>query len=183
MKTFQHRIIFEGFDNTGKSTIAAALSKRLGIPLFKNDLHDTLFAGGDVTYYHNLKVASPSLVQFMQQTWGPLDGVIMDRFIPSEYAYAMAYNRQTDYDLIWELDSKLADLDFMTILCVKKDIPNFEDEFVDAEMNNTVTNFYLDYLAESRMKSLILDTSDQDIEKQFSIISHWLRVGGRHVQK
>lgn len=168
------RLIIEGFDNTGKSTIAAALSKQYNTPVFKNKLEGRLFRGVGINYYHNLQIATPTLIQFMEDTWGTLDGIIFDRFLPSEYAYSQAYGRQTDLDLIWEFDKQLANLGFSLIICYKPNILNFTDDLVKVEMNSDVTRNFLKYSFNTRMPTLVMNTSDENTDEQVKIITGWL---------
>lgn len=171
----QVRLIIEGFDNTGKSTISKALGQTTRTPVFKNNLEGRLFRGVGINYYHNLQIGTPTLIQFMEQTWGPKQGAIFDRFLPSEFAYSQAYKRQTDFDLIWEFDQRLADLDFGLIICYKPEIKDFEDDLVKAEMNDVVSQYFLEYSLQTKMPTLILNTGDENIDAQIKSINYWLK--------
>ena len=94
-------IALEGPDRCGKSEIAAALSRHVGIPVFKNsgewftDLRDP-------SYFKNLLIYGATfLTDFLQQTGA---SVIMDRNYASEWVYSKYFNRETDDVVLRKVD-------------------------------------------------------------------------------
>ena len=59
--------------------------------------------------------------------------IIFDRNYISEYAYAKAFNRETDLALIKAFDSLYSKLNSMVIYCYKTDYKNYDDDFIDLD--------------------------------------------------
>ena len=119
------KIAFVGPDRTGKSNIAAALSEKLKVPVFKNSGEWATDLKSEDYFLGLLKFGGPFLMDFIRQTDV---SVIMDRFYPCEYAYAKAFNRETDEKTIWWLDSEFACAGGKMIFCLKKDYSGCKDD-------------------------------------------------------
>ena len=91
------KLAFIGPDMTGKSNIAAELSKRLGVPVFKNSGEWKTELNSENYFLNLLRYGGPFLMDFMKQT--DVD-VILDRFYPCELVYAEAFGRDTERSLI-----------------------------------------------------------------------------------
>lgn len=168
------RIIFEGFDNTGKSTLAKHFGSLLDLPVFKNPAEKELFNGEEFNFLTNLQYVGPFIVSFLEQTLKMRDGIIFDRFLPSEFAYSIAYRRGTDLNLLRALDNKLNDLGFVTILCYKSTYHEFIDEVVKLEMADKVNEAYIQFTEWTSMPTLFLDTTDEDLRFQTRRIVQFL---------
>ena len=86
-------IAFIGPDMTGKSNIAAELSRQTGIPVFKNSGEWNTELDSPDYFLNLLRFGGPFLMDFMKQTDA---NVILDRFYPCELVYSEAFGRETD---------------------------------------------------------------------------------------
>jgi hypothetical protein len=162
------RIILEGFDNAGKTSIAKELSRCLNIPYFKNSAEKELFAGHKYNFKENLEYVGPYILGYWEQTLG--GGIVLDRFTPSEFAYSRAYNRPTNETLIWDLDRRLSSLGFMFVFCYKTHYRSFEDNLVTLEKLQGVNDGFFEYYEKTAMNKMILDTTIENLESQISKI-------------
>ena len=162
----QKIIILEGHDQGGKSHIAAALSKELGIPVFKVQRDKYNWDKNA-----NLAYGTEQITQFIEQS---KCSVILDRFMPSDFMYSRLFDRDVDYDKIWELDLRFSQMNTLLVICYKNEenqIDDIEDkDFVNKSQYNEMTKIYRQYAAESNLKVLFLNTSDEDLENQLSLI-------------
>lgn len=105
-------MILEGPDGLGKSTFAAELSKRTGIPIYK-----PATAG---VAPENITAATSQAEDI--GAWGVILStgvdVILDRAFPSEWVYGNVYGRGADIDddLIWNMDRAAADAGVIGIM-------------------------------------------------------------------
>ena len=88
---------FVGFDRTGKSEISQALARVFDWTYFKNRNEGLRFDPNE-----NSKLAFKYETQYMCNILEQfrLNGVVLDRSIPCEYAYAKALNRDFDEELV-----------------------------------------------------------------------------------
>ena len=169
------KVAFIGPDMTGKSNIAAELSRRLSVPVFKNSGEwKTQLDSGD--YFLNLlRFGGPFLMDFIRQTDV---NVILDRFYPCELVYSEAFNRETDMKAISWLDNEFAAANGKFIICLRKDYNGLiDDVFPDdlpPEMLRQIDKLYQDFSNFTKCECLVLYTDDRDLEKQISNIIEFL---------
>ena len=99
------KVAFVGPDMTGKSNIATALSKDIGVPMFKNTNEWTTDLKSPEYFLNLLRYGGPFLMDFIGQT---NVSVILDRYYPCEYVYSIAMGRDTDIETIRYLDKKFS---------------------------------------------------------------------------
>ena len=119
------KVAFIGPDMTGKSNIAAELSRQTGIPVFKNSGEWNTELDSPDYFLNLLRYGGPFLMDFMKQT--DVD-VILDRFYPCELVYATAFNRDTDVKAISWMDKNYAAAGGKFIVCVRKDYSGLVDD-------------------------------------------------------
>lgn len=159
-------IIFEGHDKSGKSTIAAALSRQLGVPMFKVK-RDKYWWDPMV----NLLYLTEGITQFMEQTLHP---VILDRWHPSDYVYSKLFNRDISQRKINELDDRMAKLDTLIVFCFKDKASYIEDledkDFVNIDLYDRMTEYYMEYSRQTKCRTLWINTSSQKLQEQLDLI-------------
>ena len=166
--TKQKIILFEGPDKCGKTTIAKELSKFIDIPYFKFTAHDYW----DKSEYElATKFDQPFLAELLRQTG---QSIIIDRGYPSEYVYGSAYNRNPDLDLIAKLDNMFAKLNTTIVFCYKRK-HNEVDEKVNVSKYATLRNLYQSFMLVTKCNGVLLDTTDQDLNKQIKTITERLK--------
>jgi thymidylate kinase len=156
-------IILEGHDRSGKSHIAAALSKELDIPVFKvqRNKHDW-------SPEMNLKYLTEGVTQFLEQSGA---SAILDRWHPSDYMYDKLFDRPSDLNKIFDIDKRLAKLNTLLVICYKtpehyQDDPEDAD-FVNPTMYTKMTDYYMEFINNSKIKrKLVLNTSDENLNNQ-----------------
>lgn len=159
-------VIFEGHDKSGKTTIAAMLSKIANLPVFKvqrNKYH------WDSTV--NLNYLTEGITQFLEQTDA---SVILDRWHGSDYMYGQLFDRDVSQRKIFELDERLAKLDAHMIICYKDESAYIEDvedkEFITMNDYSKMTAHYREFAQKSKCKILFLNTSNENLKEQLSLI-------------
>jgi thymidylate kinase len=164
-------IILEGHDKSGKSTIAKALSAELNIPIFK--------AKREKYWWDpmvNILYFVEGIMQFIEQSG---TSVILDRWVPSDFVYSTLFKRDISFTKIWDIDSRLADLDALLVVCYKTKEAFVEDEedadFITMADYDKMTDLYREYCTLTNMnKVLFIDTSDKNITEQIKKIKNAL---------
>lgn len=173
----QRIIIFEGPDGCGKTNIAAELSRRLNIPVFKNDQEWSHFGTQDAAEYFRLtaKYSYPFALSLIRQTGL---SVIFDRAHPSEWAYSRVFNRQRCDDLISRGDELCAELGAKIIIPLRSDYSKVYDEYgVQPAHLQALDGLYREYAnSVTKCPSLLLNVDDEDLDREVSEIMNFLEV-------
>lgn len=163
-------IIFEGPDNSGKTSIAKALSAGIGIPYFKysvinknNFVHGSPDAILESGYF--------SLLLLSQMKGGD---IIIDRHYPSEYAYGQVVRKKRNIKALRKTDDVCASIKEHLIVVCYKDTDNFkEDDFVKKKYYKALKNEYIKFAKKfTRANVLLLETSDENLAKQLDAIEN-----------
>lgn len=174
------KLAFVGPDRTGKSNIAAALSKKLkdkglNVPVFKNSGEWKTDLKSEDYFLGLLQFGGPFLMDFIKQT--NVD-VIMDRFYPCEYAYAKAFNRQTDEKTVWWLDSEFACAGGKLIFCLKEDYSGCKDDVYPDDLPEeklvAIDGYYREFRKLTTCESLTLFTDDKNLDAQIDKILEFI---------
>jgi hypothetical protein len=168
-------VIFCGPDRSGKSTIAKKLAEIMGGQYYKNTDESKYFSDGGDMFRNLLEYHGPAFVSFLEQI-KINGGLVIDRFTPCEYAFATVFNRETNFQLIFDIDSRLAALDVHLIYCYKDTYENWDDDPIKFERIGQLKQAYQFYCAVTKMKCLQLETSDQNLNKQMERICTFLGV-------
>lgn len=172
MKEKQRVIIFDSPDGTGKTNIAQALSKDIGIPYFRmGSQHDNWRRGKFKTA---LEFDQTYLAEFLSQT---KTSVIIDRAYPSEWVYSRAYNRETNIEVLRQVDDMHASMGTVIIIPLRLDYRGSrEDEVVEESMLAKLHEEYLNFRTWTRCKTLPLfvDALGNDLEQELPLIKEML---------
>jgi len=166
MENKQTVLIFEGHDQSGKTTIAKAMSAELSIPYFKIERVDRWW---DPEI--NVKYTTSALTDFIRQTNA---NVILDRWHLSDYMYGMLFKRSVDSGRIFEIDRVLAKMNASIVICYKDPEKYQADpkdsEYVAAKDYERMTDIYKTLIKWSNCKTLLLNTSDENLKGQIDRI-------------
>lgn len=168
------RLIVEGHDGAGKTTICKVLSNKINVPIYK--------CSKEKTALHFLNKAENIKLSILKwEIPGQLDlieqcnaSVIYDRFFPSEYAYARTLDRQTDDELVFEYDAWWNRLGGKIVFLYKQDCFIEDDELIPSTLFDDIKNEYVNYSMLTACDTLFLDTTDQDLDKQLEKIIRFL---------
>jgi len=158
-------IVFEGPDESGKTTIAKVLSKELDIPYFKHDFNDEYWNNSKHSYKDAIKYDTPYFIEYLFQC---KPNVIIDRFYPSEYVYAETFRSgDTDKKLIKKIDDVVSVMrDFYMIICYK-------DSYEDSN-SLKLKEKYMKFAKLTKTQCLLLNTTDEDLRKQINMIKAFI---------
>jgi len=168
-------IIIEGVDKTGKTTLAKELAKKLGLQYFKSNLQKGHFNNND--FKNALKYEGLFMIDFLEQV---NINLIIDRSYPSEFAYARAYERETDDKILFELDDRCAKLGVLMIYCYKTDNDQYLNELtdeiiIDHTKMDLIKHCYDSFFKMTACKHLYLNMDSRDLDKQIYAVKEWLK--------
>ncbi len=167
----QNVIILVGTEKSGKTNIAAALSVRLNIPIFKAQVQKKFFMGDRSQFLPFLRFGETTLADFLEQTG---TSVILDRNFPCEIVYSEYFNRPTDHDVVRQLDEAYARMNALVVLCtrmqgyvgrVDEDDPTLKEDQITA-----IDRLYKLRVPELKTRHIVLDTSDENLEREIAEI-------------
>lgn len=166
----QKVIILDGADRCGKTTISTELSKRLGIPRFKNDRESMFFENDPDYFVHALKYGDPYFASYLRQSGA---SIILDRSFPSEWVYSRAFNRQTNHDMLRMVDTMYANVGAKIIIPYRSSYDGIQDDqfkSIDTKMLFKIDALYSDFSKWTSCKTLRLCVDSEDIEAQIEQI-------------
>ena len=171
------KVAFIGPDMTGKSNIAAELSKRTGAPVFKNSGEWKTELDSPDYFLNLLRYGGPFLMDFMKQTDS---NVILDRFYPCELVYSQAFERETDHKAVAWMDEQFSDTGGIFVLCLKNDYSGLVDDvFPDKlpkEKLEEIDTLYRKFASWTQCEVVTIYTDDHDLERQVTDIINFLGV-------
>lgn len=167
-------IIFEGPDGAGKSTISKALSERIKCPIYYTDKSKSRNPTSKY-WVENLVYGETKLLEVFESLYKTgLDvPVIRDRSFYSEFVYAEVFGRTTSIKTIFDLDAGYATSSYFSTLVVYclKDSYEVGEDFDSVKENiEAIDEVYRTLPRIFTAKSLVLNTSDQDLPKQLELI-------------
>jgi len=170
------KIAFIGPDRTGKSNIAAALSEKLDIPVFKNSGEWCTELSSEDYFLNLLRFGGPFLMDFMVQTDV---SVILDRFYPCELVYAKAFGRRTDEDVIARMDEQFASTRGRLVFCLRKDYSGLKDDVYPDDLSQAkleeIGALYEKFHESTACESHLIYTDDMDLDRQLDDILNFLQ--------
>ena len=176
------KIAFIGPDMTGKSNIAAELSRQTGIPVFKNSGEWSTKLDSPDYFLNLLRYGGPFLMDFMKQTNA---NVILDRFYPCELVYSEAFGRETDLTAVGWMDKNFAEAGGKFIVCVRKDYSGLvDDQYPDdlpPNMLQKLDALYKTFVDSTACECLILETDDRDLNNQVKKIKMFLGINKKDI--
>ena len=171
------KVAFIGPDMTGKSNIAAELSKRTGAPVFKNSGEWKTELDSPDYFLNLLRYGGPFLMDFMKQTDS---NVILDRFYPCELVYSQAFERETDHKAVAWMDEQFSDTGGIFVLCLKNDYSGLVDDVFPDKLPKKkleeIDALYRKFASWTQCEVVTIYTDDHDLERQVTDIIDFLGV-------
>jgi thymidylate kinase len=162
-------IILDGCDNTGKSHIAKALSIKLKYPLLKYSIVDRANLNTKELSHVALESSEYSL-RILTCLGNP--NIIIDRHYPSEYVYSSVF-RHPNFAKLTRIDNCLVDLlpEHLIVVCHKRKLKEKKSDFIDFKKYSLLQSKYFEFVKNfSRANILLLDTTDENLDKQIVTI-------------
>lgn len=175
-------IIIEGVDQCGKSEISHALAARLGYTYFKNDAERREFGSNGSYFINTLRYGLTYFLSFLRQSDV---GVIFDRCYPSEFTYAKAFGRETDWDVLRECDDEMARLGAVIVIAYRTSYDGISDDshphLIGPKRLKELDTLYQEFARWTHVPVLWLNVDDENLEREVSEVETFLRqrsVGG-----
>ena len=166
-------IFMEGPDGTGKTNIAEALADKYLMKVYKNDAEFRLYNEDSTNKFVNLLRYSGPAEYHMVKLLNA--DIIFDRNYISEYAYAKAFNRETDLALIKAFDSLYSKLNSMIIYCYKTNYKNYDDDFIDLDKISEIDTAYRHYFDTINTLPIhMIDTTNENLSEQVRLLSGFI---------
>lgn len=169
-KDKQHVIIFDGPDMCGKTQMAQALSKRLGVGYFKNKRESKFFREDPGYFQKALKYGDPFFASYLKQTGA---SVIMDRSYPSEYVYSRVFGRETNADILRMVDTMFSDVGALIIIPFRTSYEKIKDDQfseIDATMLEQIDKLYDEFSLWTSCRVLKLNVDNENLEQELAEI-------------
>lgn len=167
-------LALEGTDMTGKSNIAAELSRRFKVPIFKNsgewnaDLKTP-------EYFKNLLIYGGTfLTDFLCQV---KPNVLLDRYYPSEWVYSRVFNRETDESIIRKIDEKFAGAGGKIVVCRRRSYDGIRDDlhdYIDSRLLEKLDLEYETFLKWTVCRTMTLWVDDFNLDRQVNDIHKFI---------
>lgn len=171
------KVAFIGPDMTGKSNIAAELSRRTSTPVFKNSGEWKTELDSPEYFLNLLRYGGPFLMDFMKQTDS---NVILDRFYPCELVYSQAFERETDHKAVAWMDEQFSDAGGIFVLCLKNDYSGLVDDVFPDKLPKKkleeIDTLYRKFASWTQCEVVTIYTDDHDLERQVTDIIDFLGV-------
>lgn len=154
--------------------MAHELSKRLGIPYFKNP-RERMFFEDDPGYFSRaMKYGDPVIYELIKQT---KQSVIFDRSYPSEYVYSQVYERVTDWGMLRIVDELAASVGMKIIVPYRTDYSNAKDDFksITQEKLERMHEVYEQFCGWTKCQTLRLCVDDEDLEREMREILSFIK--------
>lgn len=164
----QRIVIFDGPDSCGKSEMAKELSHRLGIPYFKNHDEHKYFLIDPKYFLNAIRYVDTYFTSYLESSGA---SVILDRAWPSEWIYSQALHRETDFDLLRELDNRHAKLGTVIVIPRRSNYSNMRDDYESISRNIVkIDDLYGEFIKWTNCKVIELNVDDEDLEREMQEI-------------
>jgi len=162
-------IVFDGGDNTGKTTIAKALSEKLGIPYYSHER--------PVLNRYTDPLLSEMHIAMLRYGYGLLHAaqadLIIDRAHPSEFVYGTML-RKAPKRFIQGVDALLAEYGGKLIICRKGKIVTKADETLKVKQLGRAHMLFQEFVKNTKCDVLYLNTTDEDLRSQLTKITNFI---------
>lgn len=160
----QRIVIYDGPDSCGKTNMAAELSRRTGIPYFKNHDEHRYFLKDPEYFIHAIRYVDSYFTSYLETTGA---SVILDRAWPSEFVYSHVLGRKTDMGVLRELDDRHAQLGTLIVIPHRTSYDDLRDDYQQVTDNiRRIHDRYMEFAAWTKCRRLLLNVDDEDLERE-----------------
>ena len=170
----QQVIIFEGPDKVGKTEQAKELSRRLGIPYFKNADEHRYFLKDPGYFIHAVRYVDTYFTSFLEDTG---TSIVLDRAWPSEWVYSRVFNRDTDMKVLEELDKRHSALGTTIVIPLRTSYVGIKDEYDSISKNlQLIHDTYVEFAKWTRCRVIMINVDDENLEREMNDIMGLMNV-------
>jgi DNA polymerase III delta prime subunit len=164
--------IFDGPDRVGKTNMAQALAREIGVTYFKNQDEHKYFLKDPNYFIHAIRYVDTYFASYLEAS---STSIIMDRAWPSEWVYSKALGRLTDDAVLKELDVRHANLGTRIIVPLRTDYSSVKDEY-DIVNDNIwkIHDLYVEFTQWTSCSCLKLNVDDEDLDRELTEIRHFI---------
>jgi len=168
-------IIFDGPDGCGKTNMAQELARRSGIPYFKNQDEHRYFLTDPDYFVNAIRYVDSYFTSYLEATGA---SVVLDRAWPSEWIYSKVMGRDTDLEVLRELDDRHSKLGTKLIIPWRSDYSGTNDDYaVINEKIQTIHKLYVEFATSwTKCETLLLNVDDEDLEREITEIRNFTSV-------
>ena len=173
----QRIIVLEGPDGCGKTEIGKGLAKRIGVPYFKMNTEAQNWRKGK--FKEALEFDQTYLVQFLKQTGY---SAVIDRAWPSEWVYSRVFKRDTNPNVLFDVDRAFAGLGTRIIIPWREDYSrNRHDDLVPNSKLIELHEAYFDFMEWTACDTIPInvDFYENNLERELSYILQIMEDEGR----
>lgn len=174
----QTLVFFVGPDMCGKTQIARATSRCMGVPYFKATSEHASFLSTRLSvsdqFMNQLRFADPRVLDILRQTG---HSVVFDRGFPCEYAYSRVFGRETDQVMLRHLDEAYAALGAAVVFCHRASYAGIHDDLdpsVGPELLGRLHAAYEDFAGWSKCRLLRLNVDDEDLQREVADVLRFI---------
>jgi len=171
----QRVIILDGPDGCGKTNIAKAIAKKYRAPYFKNECELPRFAT-DPDYFRNaMKYGDPYFASYLKQTGA---SVTLDRSFPSEYVYSLVFDRESDLNVLREVDLFYQAVGARIIIPYRSDYSMVDDQLdaITVEKLQQLHKVYTeDFVKWTACPVTLLCVDDEDLVREMTELEPFIR--------
>lgn len=173
MRDKQLVMIFDGPDGCGKTNIAQALSSAIGVPYFKNSDEHKYFRSDPNYFVNAIRYVDTYFTSYLEKTGA---SVILDRAWPSEWIYSKVLGRNTDYEVLRDLDIRHASLNTIIVIPYRSSYDNVEEQYDEIRQRlQDIDTKYREFAEWSQCHTLLMNVDSEDLQDQLRIIVNFMQ--------
>jgi len=149
------------------------LSRRIGVPRFKNHDEHKYFLSDPSYFLHAARYVDTYFTSYLEATDV---SIILDRAWPSEWVYAQALGRPTDMGILRELDERHSALNTRIIIPYRTDYSKCVDDYEVVNQNiQKISDLYQEFQVWSKCSTLLLQVDHEDLELEMKETMEFLQ--------
>lgn len=152
--------------------MAQELSRRTGVPYFKNQAEHRYFLADPAYFMHAVRYVDTYFTSYLEATDV---SVILDRAWPSEWVYSQALGRSTDVAVLKELDERHAALGTRIVIPYREDYSKCVDDYEVVNKNiQKISDLYKEFYEWTKCNVFLLPVDHEDLELEMKQITEFI---------
>lgn len=171
----QRIIVFVGSDRTGKSHIAHEVADRLGLRVYKASTERDTFLSSQSDFLTQIRHGAPAQLDMVEQLGTSL---VFDRSYPCEWVYSRYFERETDDNVVLELDRRYAKLGAVIVWCDRDSFSGIVDDLdenLDERALSEISSLYREFLMKhTKCRWIRLGVDDEDLDREVNEVLEFI---------